>query len=151
MPGADGQSDIRIIDLKTRQVSRVTDSVGKFSPRWSPDGRYLAALEFQFSSFKKLYLFDFQTGKWSDWITDADGIGYPSWTPDNRYVVYGASQSIKRIRVGNSHPEVLFSLKGLAQYLTEAGAWTNLAPDGSSMFIRDTSTQDIYSLDVDFP
>jgi eukaryotic-like serine/threonine-protein kinase len=147
----DSQREIRIIDLKTRQVSRVPDSVGKFSPRWSPNGRYLAALEF--SPFaKKLYLFDFQTGKWSDWITDADGIGYPSWTADDRYVVYRALQStLKRIGVGKNDPEVLFSFKGLVEYQTEAGGWTDLAPDGSSMFIRDNSTQDVYSLDVDFP
>jgi Tol biopolymer transport system component len=144
------ESDIRIVDLKTRQVSQVPGSAGKFSPRWSPNGGYLAALESGNGS-KKLYLFDFRSGKWSDWLTDADGIGYPTWTPDSRYVRYRTSSSCKRIRVGDSHPEVLFSLKGFVEYTTTSGSWSDVAPDGSWMFIHDASTQDIYALDVNFP
>jgi hypothetical protein len=29
--------------------------------------------------------------------------------------------------------------------------WTGLTPDDSPMFLRDTSTAEIYALDVDFP
>jgi Tol biopolymer transport system component len=142
--GLDSQSDIRIIDLRTREVSLVRGSTGKLSPRWSPDGRYLAALESSPIS-KKLYLFDFRTGKWSDWLADSEGTAYPTWTSDSRYVVYGASGDLKRVKVGDKHPELLLSLKGLVE------GWTDVAPDGSWMFVRDASTQDIYSLDVDFP
>ena len=150
---AGSRADIRIVDVQTRQVSQVPGSAGKFSPRWSPDGRYLAAIDA--SEAKKLYLFDFQTGKWLDWITDADGIGYQTWTPDSHYVRYRSGSGCKRIRVGDNHPEVLFSFKGLVEglveYITTAGGWTDVAPDGSWMFIHDASTQDIYALDVDFP
>jgi len=40
---------------------------------------------------------------------------------------------------GDSHPEVVFSLKGLTESTTEAGGWTDVAPDGSWMFIEDAS------------
>ena len=39
-----GQVDIQVVDMKTRKVSSVPGSNGLFSPRWSPDGRYLAAI-----------------------------------------------------------------------------------------------------------
>ena len=33
-----------ILDLASQKVTVVPGSVGMYSPRWSPDGRYLAAL-----------------------------------------------------------------------------------------------------------
>src|SRR4029077_10973195 len=43
LPAPGQKSDIRILDLKTRQVTTIPGSDGKYSPRWSPDGRYLVA------------------------------------------------------------------------------------------------------------
>jgi len=53
-------SQIRILDLTTQKVSTVSGSDGMFSPRWSPDGRYLAALS-TISGW--LMFYDFQTQK----------------------------------------------------------------------------------------
>ena len=38
---ATASKDIRIMDLATKSVSILAESTGMFSPRWSPDGRYL--------------------------------------------------------------------------------------------------------------
>ena len=54
--GSEGQI-ISIIDLVTHQVSTVPGSQNLFSPRWSPDGQYLAALNLDST---KLLLFRFQ-------------------------------------------------------------------------------------------
>src|SRR5450755_4146378 len=144
-PGAQQKSEIRIMDVATKQVTTVPGSSGMFSPRWSPDGRYLAALDFEEIS-KTLRLFDFQTGKWSDWATDPVFVGYPAWTSDSRYVEYSSDTLVKRIKVGESHPETLFSMKELHQYSTpEFGAWTNNAADNSRMFLRDVSTHGLFT------
>jgi Tol biopolymer transport system component len=151
LPFGQQKSDIRIMDMKTRQVSPIPGSNDLFSPRWSPDGRYLAALNLE-SLSKKLFLFDFQAGKWSNWVTDADGIEYPAWSSDSRYLLYGTEAGCKRVRVGDSHPGELFSIKGLSRYLTaEFGPWSDNTPDNSRMFVRDVGSVDIYALDVDFP
>ncbi len=150
-PGAQQKSEIRIMDVATKQVTTVPGSSGMFSPRWSPDGRYLAALDFEEIS-KTLRIFDFQTGKWSDWTTDPSFLGYPAWTSDSHYVEYATDTEVRRIKVGESKPEILFSIKQLHQYSTpEFGAWTDNAADNSRMFLRDVSTQNLYTLDVDFP
>jgi hypothetical protein len=79
-------------------------------------------------------------------------VGYPAWTSDSRYVEYSTDTEIKRIKVGESHPETLFSMKGLRQYgAPDFGAWTDNAPDNSRMFLRNASTENLYTLDVDFP
>jgi eukaryotic-like serine/threonine-protein kinase len=150
-PGTQKKSDIRIIDLATRQITAIPGSDGLFSPRWSPDGRYLAALDLEESS-KTMRIFDFQTGKWSDWTTDPVFVGYPAWTSDSRYVEYSTDTAVKRIKVGEIHPETLFPFKALRPYSTpDFGSWTDNAPDNSRMFLRDVSTQNLYTLDVDFP
>jgi Tol biopolymer transport system component len=51
---------IRVYDLKTRQVATIAGSEDFFSPRWSPDGRYVAALSFD--EFH-LWLYDFAANK----------------------------------------------------------------------------------------
>ena len=151
LPAGQQQSDIRIMDLKTRQVTVIPDSEGKFSPRWSPDGRYLAALNLENLS-KTLFLFDFQTSKWSEWLTDPESIQYPAWTSDGRSVIYRSSNDMKRAKLGQSRPEKWFSVRGFAQhFVPEFGPWNDNGPDDSRIFPRDTSTMDIYSLDVDFP
>jgi WD40 repeat protein len=66
---------IRILDLSSHKTETVPGSEGLFSPRWSPDGHYVAALS---PDFTKLMLFDFQTQKWTTWLTEPAGaVSYP--------------------------------------------------------------------------
>ena len=147
-----GNPDIQIVDFKTRQAFSLPGSKGLAGPRWSPDGRYLAA---ETIDNKKLMLYDFKTQKWSDWVTDPDFLAYPSWTRDSRYVYYdhlnADHPSCRRVMVGVNHPEDIFSLQGLRRYGDSGGTWAGQAPDDSRLFTRDLSTNDIYALDVDFP
>ena len=150
LPTAGQKSDIRILDLKTRQVSTIPGSDDKFSPRWSPDGRYLAALNLENLS-RQLFLYDFQKEKWTEWINAPDGIGYPAWNSDSRSLDFWSATKIQRVKVGSTRAQDLFSLNTLKIHIsTEFGPWNDSAPDGSRMFLRDASTDDIYSLDLDF-
>jgi Tol biopolymer transport system component len=144
---------IYIVDLATRQLSPVPGSEEFFSPRWSPDGQYLAALNHGSS---KMLLFDFKTQKWSDWITEPGIVGFPNWSQDGRYVYYDTTNTgnptFRRVKVGQTHSELLVDLKGLLRYTAApAYAWSNITPDGSALFVRDLSTDEIYALDLDLP
>ena len=57
---ADTDSSIRVLDVNTHQVSTLPGSKGLYSPRWSPDGRYIVAMTFDSRS---LMLFDFANSK----------------------------------------------------------------------------------------
>ena len=50
---------IQVLDLQTKKITVLPASEGLFSPRWSPDGRYLAATT---QDSKKLLIYDFNTG-----------------------------------------------------------------------------------------
>ena len=148
-----GTKDIQLVDMKTRQTSTLPGSAGLFSPRWSPDGRYLLALSVEGS--KKLMLYDFKTQKWSEWLAEASNVNYPHWSADSHYVYYDnfatGNPKWRRVKVGDNRAEDLFSLNGLRRYFGTWGSWSGVAADGSALFVRDVSTQEIYALDVDFP
>jgi len=144
---------IYIIDLVTHQASTVPGSENLFSPRWSPDGRYLAALSLDAA---KLLLFDFKTQKWSDWITEPGAVGYPNWSQDGSYLYYDNTftdyPTYRRVKVGQTHSELLVDLKGIPRYSAlPAVGWSGIAPDGSALFTRDLSTDEIYALDLELP
>jgi Tol biopolymer transport system component len=138
---------IQVLDLESKYLSPINSSVGLSFPRWSPDGQHLAAVT---SDNKKLLLFDFKTQKWTDWIGEAGTIGYYTWSSDGRYIYYmsvSENSSYRRVKLGDTHPQLVVDLKALKQY----GIWATLTPDGSPLFIRDMSTDEIYAFDVDLP
>src|SRR5256884_7640685 len=51
---------LHVLDLATRRVSSLPGSQGLFSPQWSPDRRFIAALT---KDSRKLLLFDLATEK----------------------------------------------------------------------------------------
>ncbi len=144
--------DIEVLDLQTHQVSVLPGSQNVFSPRWSPDGRFLVAVA---SDSRKLSLFDFQTQKWTDWVTQTTALGFPCWSRDGKYLyfdsTYSNNQAYVRIKLGGTKPESVVSLKDLRRYFGSVGLWSGLTPDGTPIFVRDISTQEIYALDVQLP
>ena len=144
---------IQILDLNSKLVTTVPGSDNLFSPRWSPDGKHLAALS---SDLKSLLIFDFPTQKWSDWVTEPGLVNYPAWSQDSSYVYYEnefkEDRSYHRVKVGQTHSEFLFATKDLKQFQGAGfGSWSGLGLDDSPLFVRDLSTDEIYSLDVELP
>jgi Tol biopolymer transport system component len=144
---------IYIVDLATHQVTTVPGSEGLFSPRWSPNGQYLAALS---QDSTKLRIFEFRTQKWSDWITEPGVIGFPNWSHDGNYVYYDSTftehPTYRRVKIGQVRSELVADLKGLLQYSNApAHGWSGIAPDGSALFVRSLSSDEIYALDLDLP
>jgi hypothetical protein len=80
-----------------------------FSPRWSPDGRYILAMT---ADYQKLVLFDVANRKWTGLVTAC--FAYPDWSRDGSYV-YFADPFTKdvpffRVRVSDRKLERLVNL-----------------------------------------
>jgi Tol biopolymer transport system component len=148
-PGASTRSTIQIMDLRSGQVSTLPDSEGFYSPRWSPDGRYIAALQ---ADSNRLQLFDLSSRKWRE----LSGIeaAYLNWSRDSRYIYFRSlerSSWICRLRISDASLERIASLKGGRWTGVFGWQWVGLTPDGDPLILRDTGTEEIYALNVDLP
>jgi Tol biopolymer transport system component len=147
-----GSKKIYVLDLSSKPISTVPGSDSLYSPRWSPDGRHLAALS---SDSKKLLLYDFKTQKWTDWIDEPGAIGFPTWSRDSRYVYYDntstENSAFLRVKVGQTRSEFLIDLRDMHRYGKYGWAWSGLAADDSPLLVRDVSTDEIYSFDLELP
>ncbi|MGO9086274.1 MAG: hypothetical protein ACLQBK_13695 [Candidatus Sulfotelmatobacter sp.] len=148
-----GGLTIRLLDFRTGKVETIPGSQGLFSPRWSPDGRYIAALSPDNTTLK---LFDFQTQKWTNWLAESAGtVSYPIWSADSQYIYFddmvSGEESIRRVKVGESQPELACVLGAVDRYPGGLGTWIGRASDGSWMLVRDRSTQEVYQLSLELP
>jgi serine/threonine protein kinase/Tol biopolymer transport system component len=139
-------SVIRVLDLTSHEISSLPESKGYFSPRWSPDGRYIAAMS---AKTDGIFLFDLRTRKWSN-LTKLTA-GFPNWSADGRYLYFVGrvtNRAVLRIGILDRKVEVVADLKDLPT----TGYWTaslTLTPDDSPLLLRNNGTQDIYSLDLE--
>jgi eukaryotic-like serine/threonine-protein kinase len=134
---------IMIYNLQTHDVSGVPGSRGLFSPRWSPDGRYIAAMT---SDSSKLMLFDFETQKWAE--IGSGTLSWLNWSRDGQFIYLKDSTgkgAVNRIRVADHKVDRVVDLKDIG--LTGLGGGSvSIAPDDSPLLLRDRGTQDVYAL-----
>ena len=139
-------SAIYILDLKTRSATKLPGSDGLYSPRWSPNGHYIAAIPLD---SLRLMLFDLTTQKWSELAKVF--VAYPTWSRDGRYIYFDGildnKESFFRVQASDGKLERLFSLDGFQPASGAFGIWSGLAPDGTPLLVRDASIQEIYALD----
>ena len=145
---ADATSSIRVFDLATRQVSTLPGSQGMYSPRWSPDGRYIPALSID---SKKLLLFDLQTRQWTELAQGS--MGWLEWSKDGQYLQAAdgsGTGAVIRIRLSDHKTERVVDLKNFAT-VGYYGFWFAVAPDDSPIMLRNAGAQDVYALDWEEP
>ena len=145
---ADNNSALRVLDLNTHRVSALPGSRGLFSPRWSPDGRYIVAMP---ADSLSLVLFDFQTQKWSQ-LAKARA-AFPNWSRDGQYVYFLRwldNPAVLRVRISDREVEQVSDLANLPT-TGNIGPWLGLDPDDSPLLLKDIGTQDIYALDWEEP
>lgn len=140
----DPSSSIRIFDLATRQLSALPASGGLFSPRWSPDSRHVSAFS---ADSKTLLLFDFGTNQWKELARGS--LGWLNWSHDSQYVYVLDSRqqrAVVRVRISDGKRERVADVKDFPTTGRYGGALA-LTPDDQPILLRDTGTQDVYSLD----
>jgi DNA-binding winged helix-turn-helix (wHTH) protein/Tol biopolymer transport system component len=148
------QPEVRIFDTQTTKSTKVPGSEGLWSPRWSPDGKYLVALELggEDSGVKRMMLFTFATNTWQELVSG--GGGWEGWSPDSKFVYAKEGDSLIRIAVSNHKKEGIASLQGFRA--TAYGldiwneGWFGWTLDGRPITTRDTGVQGIYAFDLEY-
>jgi dipeptidyl aminopeptidase/acylaminoacyl peptidase len=140
------------LDLKTNQPSDLPGSVGFYAPRLSPDGRYLSALT---SDQDKLMFLQLDTGQWSELASGQD-IEYPNWSHDSQNLFYESTvngeRNLFRVNVSTRRSEQVLGFAGIRRPAVTFGVqWSGLAPDDSTLIMRDIGIREIYALTLDLP
>ena len=141
------------LDPETRKTSTLPGSVGLWAPRWSPNGRYIAAFTVD---DRKLMLLDVTTGQWSELATQKN-MYYPYWSPDSRYLCYEEQPAdepeINCVNILSHNKERLVGLKNVVRVTLPISnqPWTGVAPDGSPLIMRDVGNRELYALELQLP
>lgn len=158
---ADGQSlvfgndgfpggEIHIFNFRTKTLSPLVGSHDLYSARWSPDGRYVAAVSL---NDDRLMLFDFRTGKWDERAHMPD-IAWPRWSKDGEYIYFseiGDKQRVYRTSTTGHKIEEIMNLRDF-RWTGAAPGWFSLTPDGDLLLLRNTSGgSEVYALPWDAP
>ena len=145
-PGKGRDSAILLLDLRTRIVATLPGSEGHYSPRWSPDGRYIAT---QKVDEPYLMLFDLKTREWKE--LPRVGVGNQTWSRDGKYLYFsiGVRQDpgCWRVRINDLRLDRVFSFKDLRS----PDWWISLAPDDSPLIMTDLGVQEIFAIDWEAP
>ena len=81
----DGPHDLEVLDLRSQKVREVEGSENLFSPRWSPDGRWIAALSIDQT---QLVLYNVERRTWSTLYRHS--AADPVWSADSRLLYFHA-------------------------------------------------------------
>ncbi len=138
---------IHIVDLKKRRSSVVPGSEGLWTARWSPNGRYVAALT---EDSHSLMFFDFQTSKWEK-LVSLGRIQDIHWSRQGMSIYLLASPTkgqlaLFRVKMPAHQAELMISLE--EQYI---GNYLGVAPDDSPLVARHVNSGEIYALQCQFP
>ena len=151
--GRDLHRELQFLDLRTGKLSLVPGSQDLEGGQWVSEDTLVATPRNE----TKLMIFDVRTQKWSDLVpgkVPGSVINY-AHSPDYGYVYYttgGAEPQALRIRLADHKVEAVASLKELRRALgPDGGTQISVAPDGSAIFTRDISTQEIYALTLKWP
>lgn len=144
--GGTSKSFIKILDLASHQITTLPGSETEWSPRWSPDGRFIAGLR---SINFGLTVFDFKTQRWS--VLQKDAANYPTWSRDGKFIYFlyaGDNPGVYRIRPSGGDAERVVDLKGF-RFTGVFDLWFGLDPDDTPLLLRDAGTDDIFALTLE--
>ena len=136
-----------ILDLNSSQTHQVPGSEGLFSPRWSPDGRYIAALTLD---QRQVRIFSVDSRTWSTLPLHSGA--EPAWSPDSRSLIVHArldpTQPILRVAIPSGETHEIIRLADLDGSDAMQFVFSGTTPEGD-LFVRiHSNTSDIYSLDL---
>ncbi len=142
-----GSKAIYMLDLETRKTTEIPGSKGLFSPRLSPDGRYIAAMPLD---QKALMLFDRATGRWT--ALTKQGAGDPTWSHDGRTLYFqdflASGKPIYRIAVPGGKPQPVASIQNLRSIAPTDYRLIGLAPGDLPIVTARVPAVNIYSVNL---
>ncbi|WP_348267101.1 winged helix-turn-helix domain-containing protein [Edaphobacter paludis] len=138
---------IYMVDLATKQVTKLPGSDGLFSPRWSANGRYIAALSIDQT---RLMLYDVAAKTWRQLAQQ--NIDDPTWSHDDNTLFFHdfakAGQPIYKVTLTTGKVEQVTDMGDLHLANVVDYRFAGLAPGDIPLVNAIISAADLYSADL---
>ena len=142
-----GARTLSLLNLQTNAVTEVPGSANLFSPRWSPDGRYIAALTLD---QRNVRLFDVAHATWTT-LPVRSGAD-PVWSSDSRFLYVHASldpgQPIDRLSIPDGKVQEVIRLADSQSSDAIDYVFVGLTRDNTPLVRTRVFTGNIYYLDL---
>jgi Tol biopolymer transport system component/DNA-binding winged helix-turn-helix (wHTH) protein len=138
---------IYTVDLATKAMIKIAGSDGLFSPRWSADGKYIAALSID---QKKLMLYDIAAKTWR--VVAEGNIADPNWSHDDSAIYFHdfaqADQPIYKVVIKTGKTERVADLHDLRSANFVDYRFAGLAPGDVPLVSARLSAANIYAAEL---
>ena len=139
------------LEPTTAAWKELPDSKDFNEPRWSPDGRYISALD---SSNHHLLLFDVQKGKWT-LLAYGGFLEAPNWSANSSAIYFqdqlDDQESIFRAEIDTQQVRMVLGFGEALRVSASHCFFSGLGSDGSIFVMLERGLTDIYALDLDLP
>jgi len=141
--------EIKILNLVSNVVTSIPSDRQLYSPRWSPDGRYILAKPIDKQNLK---LFELAKQRWKT-LSRGGNSEWPVWSHDSRYVYFhrmgaGDPEGIYRIAVATGQRELVAESVGVRE-TGIFGQWFGLDQDDAPLLLRDAGSNELYALTLE--
>ena len=142
-----GPRNLQILNIETHKIETIPGSDGLFSPRWSPDGRYIAALTLD---QRALMLYNVKSQRWTQLILTS--AADPVWDSESTAVFIHAFQQegepILRVDVKNGTTRTVASLQSFHDGEAVNYFFSGMTPSNEPLVRPRIGTGSLYSLDL---
>jgi DNA-binding winged helix-turn-helix (wHTH) protein/Tol biopolymer transport system component len=148
--------EIRILDLKTGNTTKVDGSDKFRSPRWSPDGNHIMALH---EPTRRLMVLDVPQKSWRE-LAGGD-FAWNCWSQNGKFIY--AQDGLELVRVSLSgRRETITNVAGLSTtafaldrwgpvwLASVSNGWFGITPDGWPITTLDKGVAEIYRFDLEY-
>ena len=150
-PKQQHSSTLAFVDLVTGTVTDLPGAEDLHMPRWSPDGRYIAATR---GSRTEVRIFDNASKRWSTLAT-GKGIGFPVWSADGASLYYqdnlAPGEPLYRSQVANGSRTRVASFQSVLDNGISRCVFVALSPQGDPLIALDRSHSDIFGARLSLP
>jgi DNA-binding winged helix-turn-helix (wHTH) protein/Tol biopolymer transport system component len=144
-------SSLAFVDLNNGHIAEVPGSEDLHMPRWSHDGRTLAAVR---GSRNEILTFDMKSQIWKT-VARGKSLSFPVWSADGADLYYqdvlAPGQPLYLVHLENGAVSEIASFQKALDTGIGRCAFVGLSPEGAPMISFDRSSSDIYGAHISLP
>ncbi len=142
---------LAIIEMGTLKIANIPASEDLHMPRWSPSGRYIAAVR---GTHSEIQIFDLVSRNWAT-IARGKSLSFPVWSADGVNLYYqdvlAPGEPLYSVNISTGLQTLVASFEKAINAGIVRCALIDLSPNGAPIMVFDRNSADIYSGRLSLP